>query len=412
MSYSAVTDFGIEFKDEKMASAKEYFRERQQNMYSKEYREGIRRHRRKVWMVVGISVLVIMIACISIYYYNVNRVYSGYDVTKEFIKDDNEGAGYVLLQGKLIRYGMDGISCYDENYEALWNQSYEMKSPMVDVCGSYIAVCDTNGTKFYVLGEEGLKGEVETQLPIKRIEVADQGVVAVLMEDGDVNRINYYDRTGTLLAENKAPIEKSGFPMDISLSNDGMKMAVSYMVLESGSIKTKVAFYNFDTVGANEIDHLVSAKEYDKAVIPKIEFVNVTTAVAFGDEFFDIFQGSQKPVAQVQKKFKEKILSVCYTDSHIGFVLEHSGDKPYMLKVYDLQGKEELSLPFALSCKEVKIKNQMVYLISDTQCHIYNFQGKLKFQGKFNEGLVDVLPLEENRMIAVQNKTIQTIRLK
>ncbi len=395
-----------------MTNAKEYFRKKQQDMYSKEYREKMRQHRRKVWMIAGGSALVIIIFCAAIYYYNINRVYKEYEVTREFIKDDNEGAKYIQLQGKLVRYGMDGISCYDEKYEALWNQSYEMKSPMVDVCGSYIAVCDTNGTKFYVLGEEGLKGEVETQLPIKRIEVADQGVVAVLMEDGDVNRINYYDRAGILLAENKAPIEKSGFPMDISLSNDGMKMAVSYMSLESGDIKTKVAFYNFDTVGANEIDHLVSAKEYDKAIIPKIEFVNATTAIAFGDEFFEIFQGSQRPVAQGKKDFKEKIRSICYTDSYIGFVLEQSKDKPYLLKVFDLKGKEVLSLPFDLNYKEVKIKNELVYLISDSQCQIYNFQGKLKFQGGFQDGLLDVLPLDENSMIVVQNKKIQTIRLK
>lgn len=395
-----------------MASAKEYFKSRQQEIYSSEYRQNLRRHRQKVVIITVSAVVFFVLFCLGFYLYQVNRVYTGYDVEKEFERTDSEDSSYLQLNGKMIRYSMDGISCYDENYKAIWNQSYEMKNPMLDICDSYLAICDTNGTHFYILGEEGLKGEVETQLPIKRIEVARQGVVAVLLEDGDVNRINYYDKAGTLLAENKAPVEKSGFAMDISLSNDGMKMAVSYMTLESGAIRTKVAFYNFDTVGANEIDHLVSAKEYEDAIVPKIEFVNATTAVAFGDHFADIFQGSQKPVEQVKLDFKEEIETVFYNEAYIGFVLKGTDNHPFTLKVYDLQGKEVLSQPLDMNYDQVKIRNELVYVISGTQCMIYNFQGKVKFKGDFKENVRDILPMTEEKMFVILSGRVQKVELK
>lgn len=395
-----------------MASAKEYFKSRQQEMYSSEYRDSLRRHRRKMLLIISGTVVLLILMCFGVYLYNVNRVYTKYNVTSEYEKTDSQSSRYLQMGDKIIRYSMDGISCYDEQYKAVWNQSYEMKNPMVDICESYVAVCDTNGTHFYILGEDGLKGDVETQLPIKRIEVARQGVVAVLLEDGDINRINYYDKAGTLLAENKAPIEKSGYPMDISLSNDGLKMAVSYMTLDGGTIRTKLAFYNFDTVGANEIDHLVSAQEFDGSVVPKVEFVNATTAVAFSDNFVDIFQGSQKPVERAKLKVEQEIESIFYNEAYIGLVLKGTDSHPYTLKVYDLQGKELLSQPLDTTYDQIKLDNELIYIINETRCIIYNLQGKVKFKGDFKEKLIDVLPLSETKLFAVMENKIQDVELK
>lgn len=395
-----------------MADAKEYFNKRKNEMYSREYNEKMKQHRRKVFAIAAGSGVLILLICFSLYLYNVNRKYTDYSVVAKVEREESGSAEYIKLDDRIIRYGMDGIACYDQEHTLLWNEGYEMKNPMADVCGSYLALCDAGGTKVYIFGADGVKGEVDAQLPIKRIEVANQGVVAVLLEDGAVNRINYYDRLGNLLAENKAPIEKSGYPLDISLSDDGMKMAVSYMTMDTGNINTKVAFYNFDTVGANEIDHLVSAKEYDDTVVPEISFVNETTAVAFGDDFFEIFQGSQKPVETFRKEIDWKIESVFYNEAYIGLVLENTGEHPYLMEVYDLKGKQILSMTFDMAYDKIMIDDENIYMINSTQCQMYNLKGKRKFQGDFKEGIAAVLPLEENRMVVVSGNLVETIRLK
>lgn len=396
-----------------MASAKEYFNSKRNELYSEEYKSGMKKHRQKVLRISLISTAVVILCCIGIYVYNVNRVYGDFTVLKKTeIKNDHTMVKYYMLGDNIISCSLDGISCYDRNFKALWNQSYEMKKPMLDICESYVAVCDTEGTKFYVLNEEGRKGEVDTQLPIKRIAVANPGVVAVLLEDGDVSRINYYDYMGTLLAENKIPIEKNGYPMNISLSNDGVKMAVSYMTLETGNVRTKLAFYNFDSVGANEIDHLVSAQEYDATVVPEVEFVNATTAVAFGDDFLDIFQGSQKPVEQCKIEIKEEIQSIFYNEAYVGVVLENTGNAPYMIKVYDLKGKEVFSTAYEENYDQVMIRNENIYVLNENTCTMYNLKGKKKFQGDFGGNIVGILPLEEDRLIVILDGKMQTVKLK
>lgn len=393
-----------------MANAKEYFKNKRDEMYSEEYRNNLKKHRRKIMLIAVGCAFMLVVASVGIYYYNVHRVYEGYDVVSEAKRQDSLSSRYISMSDYVVRYGMDGVSCYDEEHQVVWDQSYEMKNPMLDVCGDYMAICDTDGTRFYIMNTGGLVGEVDTQLPIKSIEVAGQGTVAVLLEEGEVNRINYYDKNGTLLAENKSPIEKSGFPMDMSLSHDGLKMAVSYMTLETGTIKTKVAFYNFDTVGANEIDHLVSAKEYEDAVVPQVEFVNNTTAIAFGDSFFDVFQGSEKPEEVVEHKFEKEITTVFCDNSYFGVITKEMGEKPYRLQVYDLNGKEKLSLNLTMEYEQVKIVNERVYLMDSTQCLIYNLQGTMKFKGAF-DGLKDVLPIDEDNLLIVLEGKVQTIKL-
>ena len=92
--------------------------------------------------------------------------------------------------------------------------------------------------------------------------------------------------------------------------------------------------------------------------------------------------------------------------------MENEGNDPYLLKVYDLTGKELLSFPFQMQYNKIKIKDDNIYITNDTQCMIYNLKGKLKFKGDFKENLTEVLPLKEDRMIIVVDQAIKTIQLK
>ncbi len=54
-------------------------------------------------------------------------------------------------------------------------------------------------------------------------------------------------------------------------------------------------FYNFGSVGENEIDRIVSANSFSDMVIPQLDFVSDDRMVAYGDSEIAIFEGTQKP---------------------------------------------------------------------------------------------------------------------
>ena len=44
------------------------------------------------------------------------------------------------LDGKVVSYSNDGISCMDSKGNAIWNQTYEMQSPIIDICEDYTVI--------------------------------------------------------------------------------------------------------------------------------------------------------------------------------------------------------------------------------------------------------------------------------
>ncbi len=56
-------------------------------------------------------------------------------------------------------------------------------------------------TAYYVFTEDGLKGEIETTLPIEKISVSNQGIVSAILKNENTPRIISYDATGNILVE-------------------------------------------------------------------------------------------------------------------------------------------------------------------------------------------------------------------
>ena len=107
------------------------------------------------------------------------------------------------------------------------------------------------------MSERGLVKKIETATPIERVCVARQGTVAVLMKEDDVSYVRLYDKKGQELASGEFYQEKGSFPVDIALAPDAQKLAVDMLDVTKGKTCSAVTFYNFGSVGQNEIDNNV-----------------------------------------------------------------------------------------------------------------------------------------------------------
>ena len=145
---------------------------------------------------------------------------------------------------------------------------------MVSVSGHVAAVGDYNGRTIYVVNSGGQLGTVNTNLPIRKICVSESGVVAAVLDDADVTRILLYngnENTETSIVDIKATMNKSGYPVSICLSPNGKLMAISYLYVDSGDMKTTVAFFNFGEVGRNQSDNYVSGYDYLDTIVPYVQ---------------------------------------------------------------------------------------------------------------------------------------------
>ena len=101
--------------------------------------------------------------------------------------------------------------------------------PFLDVNEKSAAIADKGGNDIIVFQEDGLKGEIHTTLPIEKINVSEQGIVGAILKNDASAKVMCYDTAGNVLVEHKTSLSGTGYPLDVSLSEDGEVMQVVYL---------------------------------------------------------------------------------------------------------------------------------------------------------------------------------------
>ena len=352
----------------------------------------LRAHRRKVAVLVIFVLLLLTAAAIVTYIYYENKIYTTYDVISSTERSDTSASVFTEFQGKLLKCTNDGAVYTDLAGNLIWNQTYEMDQPVVQTCGNYVVIYELNGTQVYILDTVNLQGSIRTTMPVQKVSIAAQGTVAILMENEGTSYLQLFDKTGRQLASGELHVQNSGYPLDLALSENGEKLAVSMLDINDGSVKTVIAFYNFGTVGQNAIDKIVSSYTYADVVIPQIRYLEKDTMVAFGDDRVILFTGAQKPAEETSIELKDEVKSVFYDEAHFGLIYDAAGGKNHRLEYYDISGKQILNINFDTDYTSVKVlANGELCILGENSCEIFNSRGIRKFQYDFQEHLYQIL---------------------
>lgn len=380
-----------------------------------EMNEKIQKHRRRILAVIAFIVVLLLVGLAGSYIYLQSKTYSKYEVLKVEKREDTESVQFEVFCGNILRYGQDGAVYMDEDNRVIWNQTYEMQAPMIDTCETYVVIAEKQGEKIYIMDTSGPCGEIKTTMPIQRVKVANQGMVAILMEQNGTGYLQLYDRKGTYLAEGEVHTENSGYPLDIAISNDGKKLAVSLLDVKDGSIKNSITFFNFDSVGQNEIDNIVGQYSYADMVFPKVEFLTNNTMAAFGSAETVIFEGAQKPAVSKEITTEKEIRSIFYNEAYIGYVFESGkANTPYRMQIFDLNGTEVLSQDFKIEYQEIGfLENDEICIRNEMECAIYTLRGVEKFHTEFKQSVWKVMSAGGLRdYVLLMDGETQKIRLK
>jgi len=378
-----------------------------------EYRERMKRLKTKAFLKTTAIVVLAVSAVIFIKYEIDHWSYDGYEIITDEMQDVVMSAKYTEFGENVLKYGGDEIALLNRQEEVLWTYSATQNAPMVEGCENACLVYDKKGTTFSVFNMDGQLGTVHTTMPILRAKVAKQGVVAAILEDGDTTWINMYDTDGEIIVTSKTHMENPGYPVDISLSVDGLLMGVSYVKVENNKISTYVTFYNFGHTGQNQIDNVVSTYSYGDILIPDIEYLDEKYAVAFSEDGFYIYKGQQIPDEQEKVTVDSEIISVFHDASNIGLILRNkNSDAPYQMELYNLNGKRKWSVPLESLFDTVKINQNEIILYNTTNFAVYSMKGICRYQGSIEEGAMDELfKIARNRYMAVLDSGIETFKL-
>lgn len=358
-----------------------------------ELKQKIRIHRMKILILIFILVGVAIGLLFAAFLYFENKVYTDYEILEQVERRETEAAEYEEFQGNVLQYTQDGAVYSSIAGEVFWNQTYEMESPRITMCEDYLAIYEQGGNRIYIMNTIGQQGTIQTTIPVQRVSIAREGTVAVLMEDSQTSYIHMYNKDGRQLAGGELHIENSGYPLDLALSRDAQKLAVSMLDIHEASVKSTVVFYNYGTVGQNEIDNIVGSYTYDDMIIPSIHFVTNDRLLAFGDTKVLIFEGTQKPAVMQEIKCDKNILSVYYNEDYFGLVYDNPDSaKGYLTNIYNMKGRLVLEQKFDLDYTDIGfLQNGLLCIQNENSVQLYTMRGSKRFEYTFDRSIYDVI---------------------
>lgn len=400
-----------------MVSVRDYFKKKEQRgdrAPRVSYREKIKSHKFTIFYRIFLVLVLMASVGAALFLQWKNEVYTEkVELSSVEIKIPSD-ASLMPFGSNLLTYSKDGASCMDTKGNAVWNQTFGMQNPMVDINQNVVAIGDYNGREIYVMDTDSLLGRITTNRPVRNFCVSNSGVVAAVLDDTDVTWIYLYDSQGNELVYFRTTMKESGYPVSIAISPSGELVCVSYLYIDDGHMKSSVAFYNFGAVGQNSTDNYVSGYDYIDSVVPFVRFLDNKSLFAVSDDRIMFFGGAQKPVTAAENLLSDEVRGIYYGSEYVGLVFnsKESGGR-YRLDVYHKSGIFKQSIEYDIDCRDILFYEDQIIIYNEMDCRIYNSNGMLKYAGTFAKTALMLIPQRASyNYMVVTPDSIDTIELK
>jgi hypothetical protein len=352
----------------------------------------LREKRKKTVLII--IVVVFIVAC-GLLFWQEHRCFRNFRVLESTETNYENTANYVQYAANLLKYTSDGVSYINANGDTVWSAGIDMDKPIAAVCGDYAMVADLGGNTVCVFDTEGQVSNVTMPYTICDIDIAKQGVFAVVLESDKTNYVNLYTKDGDIINEMQTTIDKSGYPLDIAISDNGEKMITSYLNVNGTVVSNSLAAYNFGDVGQNtNADRVVGGYTFEDELFSKVEFIDNDTVIAFGTDNVYIYTMKEKPSETAKIPATGNIQSVFYNSDYIGIVYKNddSEDTKYTINVYDTGGKKKFSKTVDFDYDKIYAADDEIIVTGDTNCKIFRENGSAKFDGELDKKIISMVP--------------------
>lgn len=323
-------------------------------------------------------------AALSYVVFSHRHLYTGYSVIESYEGKDVTGTSYLKIGGNFIKYGSDGVSMVNGRNELLWSNAYTMQTPTVDFTGQTLLIYEQQGYQVYVVDAGGIIGNFNTDLPIMRGKVAENGVTALQLKNDRDALIRLYSREGTQIAEVKSTLEDSGYPMAFAISSDARTLMVALARIGSGTVDSSIMFYDFSSASEADDEHFIGSISYRDQIFPEVFFASDRMPVAVGDSMI-VVMSSGSTVSEKRKiPVDGEIISTFHGEDSVGVVVPSSDtENRYLLEVYRYNGKQTISQVFNEGFSEICIDSGEILIYSQSHMMAFTSDGTWRLNSDF-----------------------------
>ena len=271
--------------------------------------------KRKVAVLVIILLIIISImVLVSIYFLNVEfRNWCDEKILRKEILQEN--TKYIELDGdeNTQVYAYDKYICVFrkktlEFYNKVGTQvdkiELDINNPVFSSAGRYLAICEQNGQKFYLISGREKIYENQIEGNITQINVSRNGFVSVVMSNTSYKSIiDVYDRSGKGIFKTNLVTARVA---DISISQDSKYLAIAEVDLSGIIISSSIQIVSIELAQTDPEKAMLYKYEAPKdKLIMNIEYQEQNKLLCMYNDSIEILQ--DKTSNQIQKLEEQKL---------------------------------------------------------------------------------------------------------
>lgn len=384
------------------------------NLRADELRRQKKSKKTKTRITIILIITIVVTIIIAIYIsYKKQKPYSSFDTVHTAELSNTAGSTYISYKSGVLKITRDGVEAMNADGKVLWNVSYNMKDPISAVCGNYAAIADRGGKTLIIINGHGEKNEITTEYSIEQVEVAMQGVTAVLTSNVGENYIDLYSfDSQNKLATMNTNTEKHGFPVEIALSQDGKKMATSYIAIDGDAIKNWVTFYSFSDYAKNLAENTAGSVSFEN-IVPEIRFLTNDLICIYKDNGFILYKMKELPEVVAIEDINGEIESTFSNNSMLGFIVRDKETGNKKLTIYSYSGKKELEENIQVDYEKVVMTEKVLVFYSQLSSEFYSLKGKYLFSNTFTKNINYISATDDaNQLLLISDVDIDRVQLK
>lgn len=255
--------------------------------------------RKVVVLVMILLILIAIIVLISIYFINVKfRNWCDANVLRKEILQAN--TKYIELDGdeNTQVYAYDKYICvfrkktlefYNKVGSKVEQIELDINKAVFTSAGRYMAICEENGQKFYLICGREKIFENEIEGNISHLDVSRSGYVSVVISNIDYKSIvDVYDRNGKEIFKTNLVTSRV---VDISISKDSKYLAIAEVDLSGIIISSKIQIVSIELAQTNPQEAIIYKYESptDKLLM-NIEYQEQNRLICLYNDSIDVLQ--------------------------------------------------------------------------------------------------------------------------
>ncbi len=364
------------------------------------------------YVATAAAVVLLVVAAVSVKDYADHKTYHSYVVEKSEKKADSVSK-YAYCEGYVVRYSIDGAALIRQDLSQVWSCSYSMLDPRIDICGNHILLYDRLGTAIQLFDTRGPVTQFAADTPILEARISKKNTVAALQKDGENVNFVYYSENGSPIASGQSSVSDPGYPLALTVSDDGKSVAISYLTVEGGVVGTNLRFYDFSSNGKSSENNEVGKDSWQGILTPEIQYLNGDECVAFRDNGFTVYKGRRSPSVSRSVDFENEIVSSFHDGSHMGFLFRSEDrNHRFEMKIYTTNGNLVSTAYVDQNFTRVHVCGGWVVFSSSSEFSVYSMNGVCRYSGNVQAGCVaDVLKIGKDRLLTLTDYNMEVIRL-